>query len=95
MQIEIEQLTAARPIPDRLLDILESIPVSYVTVHYAFISPDDRPAIESFLDRGATMGRLRFIKSFNAGVIEGKSQHNDLYAIVKTEPNARSETALP
>ena len=86
LQIEIEQLTAARPIPDRLLDIFESIPVSYVTVHHAFLSPDDQEAIQRFLDRGVAAGRLRFIKSFDGDVSNGVRQHNDLYAVTKTEP---------
>jgi hypothetical protein len=90
LQIEIEQLTAARPIPDRLLDIFESIPVSYVTVHRAFLSPDDQRAIQGFLDRGVAAGRLRFIKSFDADVSDGVRQHNDLYAVTKTEPNVQS-----
>jgi hypothetical protein len=85
LQIEIEQLTAARPIPDRLLDIFESIPVSYVTVHHAFLSPDDQEAIQRFLDRGVAAGRLLFIKSFE-GVSNRVRQHNDLYAVTKTEP---------
>jgi len=86
LQIEIEQLTNARPIPDRLLDILESIPVSYVTVHQAFLSPDDQEAIQRFLDRGVASGRLRFIKSFDEDFSNGVRQHNDLYAVTRTEP---------
>ena len=86
LQIEIEQLTKARPIPDRLLDIFESIPVSYVTVHHAFLSPDDQEAIQRFLDRGVASGRLRFIKSFDEDFSNGVRQHNDLYAVTRTEP---------
>jgi len=86
LQIEIEQLTKARPIPDRLQDIFESIPVSYVTVHRAFLSPDDREAIQRFLDRGVAARRLRFIKSFDGDVSDGVRQHNDLYAVTRTEP---------
>lgn len=95
LQIEIEQLTAARPIPDRLLDIFEGIPVSYVTVHHAFLSPNDEEAIQSFLDRGVAAGRLRFIKNFEGDVSNGLRQHNDLYAVKKTEPNAQGEPMEP
>ena len=85
LQIEIEQLTAARPIPDRLLDIFESIPVSYVTVHHAFLSPDGQEAIQRFLDRGVAAGRLLFIKSFEEEASNGVRQHNDLYGVTKTD----------
>lgn len=87
LQLEIEQLTKARPIPDQLLDILERIPVSYVTVHHAFLSPGDQEALQRFLDRGVAMGRLRFVKSFDGDSGEDLRQHNDLYAVTKTEPN--------
>lgn len=86
LQLEIEELTKQRPIPDRLLDICESIPVSYVTVHHAFLSPGDQEAIQRFLDRGVALGRLRFIKSFDGDDSNGVRQHNDLYALTRTEP---------
>ena len=88
LQLQIEQLTLARPIPDQLLDIFESIPVSYVTVHRAFLSADDHEAMQRFLDRGVAAGRLRFIKSFDGEVWDGVTQHNDLYAV--TKPNFNS-----
>jgi hypothetical protein len=86
LQQEIERLIATPPISDQLLDILEAIPVSYVTVHNAFLSAYDRSAIESFMNRGLAMGRLRFINSY---------QTNDLYAVVRTEPAAKSEANTP
>ena len=86
LQIEIEHLTKERPIPDRLLDICESIPVSYVTVHRTLLAEDDQEALQRFLDRGVASGRLRFIKSFAEDVSDGVRQHNDLYAVTKTEP---------
>jgi hypothetical protein len=89
LQLEIEQLTLARPIPDQLLDIFERIPVSYVTVHHAFLSTDDEEATQRFLDRGVATGRLRLIKNFEADGIDGVRQHNDLYAVTKTEPKAQ------
>jgi hypothetical protein len=86
LQKEIQALTSTGPISDRVLDIFESIPVSYVTVHSAMLSPEERASIEEFLNRGVASGRLRFIKRFDAGVSEGMRQHNDLYAVTKTEP---------
>ena len=73
-----------------MLDIFENIPVSYVTIHYAFLSPDDREAIDSFLNRGVARGRLRFIASFDDRSSEGVRQHNDLYAVTRTEPDAQN-----
>jgi hypothetical protein len=90
---EIEQLTASQPIPDRLLDIFETIPVSYVTVHRPFLSPEGRAALEIFLIRGVATGRLRFIESFEASNREGAEHTNDLYAVIKTQPDAHSEVA--
>ena len=86
LQLEIEGLTKTRPIPDRLFDIIEEIPVSYVTVHRDFIGSDDLPWIEDFLTRGAGNGRFRFIKSFPSA--SNVNNRVDLYAVVKTEPNA-------
>ncbi len=88
LQNEIEQLTTIPVIPDRLLDIFESIPVSYITVHYAFLLPEERESFKSFLNRGIAMGRLRFIKSFDFKANDGIDQHTDLYVVTRTEPNA-------
>jgi hypothetical protein len=93
LQLEIEALTKSRPIPDRLFDIIEEIPVSYVTVHRDFIGSDDLPWIEDFLTRGLGNGRLRFIKSFPAATTEDPNQTVDLYAVVKIEPNVQAEAA--
>jgi hypothetical protein len=85
LQLEIQGLTQARPIPNSLFDIIEQIPVSYITVHREFIGADDLPWIEDFLARGVVAGRLRFIKSVpSASILD---QRVDLYAVVKIEPN--------
>jgi len=91
LQKDIEQLVANQPISDRLLDTLETIPVSYLTVHHALLSPEERDGIESFLERGVATGRLRLIKSFAAAPSEGPGERDDLYAVTKTEPKAQSE----
>jgi hypothetical protein len=93
LQKRIQELTSSTRIPDQVLDTFENIPVSYVTVHYAMLSPDERTNVEDFLSRGVASGRLRFIKSFDAGIVDGVSQHNDLYAVTRTEPNAQIPTS--
>jgi hypothetical protein len=83
---EIESLTLARPIPVRFIELLETIPASYLVVHNSLLSAEARPAIESFLARELATGRIRFIISF------GDTTTSDgLYAITKTEPGAKSE----
>jgi hypothetical protein len=91
LQKEIEELVANQPISDRLLDILETIPVSYITVHQGLLQPEERDGIRSFLERGVAAGRLRLIKSFVAFPSEGPGARDDLYTVTKTEPNAKSE----
>jgi len=86
LQIELQSITHEEEIPDRFLDLLESIPCSYLVVHNAFLEPSNRLAIESFLARGIALNRVRFVRSY-----EGE----DLYAITKTEPNVRSEGQPP
>ncbi len=92
---EIEALTTNPPIPERLLDLLETIPASYVTIHNAFMSPERRMETEDFLNRGINAGRLRFIRSFDGGMRSGLRLRNDLYAVVKTEPEALTEGPRP
>jgi len=86
IQIELQSLTHEEIIPDRFIDLLESIPCSYLVVHNAFLEPANRLAFESVLARGIALNRVRFIRSY-----EGE----DLYAILKTEPNAKSESQPP
>lgn len=92
---EIERLTTSQPIPDELLDLLETIPASYVVIHTSFMSPERSLEIESFLKRGMAEGRLRFIRSFDSGDRDGLRQREDLYTVVKTEPDSHTEGPLP
>lgn len=85
----IEELTRRRPIPDELLDLFESIPVSYVTVREAWLLPDERERFRAFFARGLASGRLRFEGRFDPRV------GTDLYAVVKTEPEAPAGLPLP
>jgi hypothetical protein len=93
--VEIEELTASQPIPDRLLDLLETIPASYVVIHNSFMSPERRLQLELFLRSGANAGRLRFVRSFDSGARNGLRRRDDLYAVVKTEPAAQTEGPPP
>jgi hypothetical protein len=93
--LEIQSLTSSPPIPDRLLDLFESIPASYLTIHNSLISYERRLALEDFLRHGVATGRLRFIRSFEGGRVGGLPERNDLYAVTKTEPDAHTEGPQP
>ncbi|HEU4597593.1 MAG TPA: hypothetical protein VFS10_20870 [Pyrinomonadaceae bacterium] len=84
---EIEALSRARPVPERFLELLERIPASYVVVHNSTLNPESRLALEAFLARSRASNRLRFIRSFG--------DRDDLYAVTKTEPNARALAPAP
>jgi hypothetical protein len=89
LEAKIESLTRMKPIPSSLLDLLESIPASYVVVHYDSLPAADRDAIEAMLANGRETGRLRFIKSYTDA---GRA---DLYALTKIEPQSESEEPTP
>ena len=84
---EINRLSAASPVTDELLELLERVPASYLVVHNASVLPWRRPDYETFLSRAVAAGRLRFVNRFD--------NRDDLYALVKTEPDARAEAPLP
>ena len=84
---KIEALTRAGAIPTELLDLLEAVPASYLVIENQSIVPERISDYEEFSARGMASGRLRFINRFGG--------HSDLYAVVKTEPGAESEAALP
>ncbi|MEP6911970.1 MAG: hypothetical protein ABI923_04400 [bacterium] len=86
MSREIQALTHEEVVPDRFLDLLESIPCSYLVMHNDFMGSANQLAMEAVLARGIAAGRLLFIKRYEAG---------DLYAVTKTEPNAKSEGQPP
>jgi hypothetical protein len=95
LERQIETLTMSQPIPDQFLDLLETIPASYLAIHSSFVSPERRVELESFLRRGVATRRLRFVKSFQDRLRSGILETNDLYAVVKTEPAAQSEGPQP
>jgi hypothetical protein len=83
----IEIATAAGPIPEKFMTFLEDVPASYLVIENNLIEPERRVDYETFLARAVATGRLRFVNRFDG--------RDDLYAIVKTEPQAKTEAALP
>ena len=90
----IEDATRQREIPDSLFGVLEQVPVSYLTVRYAYMTPALRLRFGQWLERGVNSGRLRFINHFPefTGVADVPSL---LYAVTKNEPAALSEATPP
>jgi hypothetical protein len=84
---QINKATREGPIPSSFQDLLERIPASYLVVHNERLAPERRADYETFLARGLSTGRLRFVNRFDGGA--------DLYAVTKTEPEARGEAPLP
>ncbi len=84
---EIQVTSETSPIPLKFLDLLEGIPASYLVIHNSDIAPERRADYDSFLARAVASRRLRFIRSFG--------DRDDLYAVVKTEPQAESEAPMP
>jgi hypothetical protein len=84
---QIEAATRAGAISYKFLDLLEKIPASYVVVENHLIAPGRRIDYETFLARAVLAGRLRFINRFDG--------RDDLYAVVKTEPEAKAEAPQP
>jgi hypothetical protein len=86
-EIQIEVATHAGPIPATFMKFLEDVPASYVVVENHLIAPERRIDYEAFLARAVNAGRLRFVNRFDG--------RDDLYAVVKTEPQAKTEAPLP
>lgn len=84
---QIEKMTAAGPVPSELMDLLERIPASYLVVANELIVPERKADFEVFVARAVASGRLRFINRFDG--------RDDLYAVVKSEPESKSEAPLP
>ena len=79
---QLERITKASPFEPGLMELVEEIPASYVTVHNDFIRAEKRPDYDRFLTDGVRSGRLRHIGRYGA---------SDLYAVVKTEPDAQPD----
>ena len=87
LEDRIEALTANGPIKPEFMDLIEAVPTSYLVIVNQSILPERRTDYEVFLVKGIASGRLRFINRFAPG--------DDLYAVVKNEPEAKSEASLP
>jgi hypothetical protein len=85
----IERKERETPIPGDLLDYLEEIPTSYLLVHDAWLFPGTRDVHRDWLARGMASGRLLFVKRFDGRM------RNELYAVVRNEPDARALERLP
>ena len=85
----VESMSQQRPVPAEFLDLLESIPASYLAVHYSHMTPEETAATDALLRQGLETGRLRFVRSYR------DRGRKDLYAITKTEPAAQSESLAP
>ena len=85
----IEEDTSRKPIPDDLIDELERIPASYVLVRDSWLDLETRPAYRDWVSRGMASGRLVFVKRFDPHL------RNDLFAVTKIEPGARTLARLP
>src|SRR6185295_3256104 len=84
---EIQHLSGETPIPRALMDAMEKVPTSYLVIHNSLIDPVRRPIYDDFVLTAMSEGRLRFIRRYGEG--------DDLYAVVKTEPQAKSEALSP
>ncbi len=84
---KIESMTTAGPIQSELMDLLETIPASYLVVCNQSITSQRAEDYQAFLVKSLKQGRLRFINRFDG--------RDDLYAVVKTEPGAQTEGPLP
>jgi hypothetical protein len=82
----IEGLIRTGAISDELMDLMESVPTSYLVVANQYIPPERITDYQMFMARQVAARRLRFINRFDG--------HDDLYAVVKTEPQAKSEAAM-
>jgi len=86
-EVQIESATQSGSIPAKFMDFLESVPTSYVVIENNLIAPERRVDYETFLAQAVIAGRLRFVNRFDG--------RDDLYAVVKTEPEARTEAPTP
>lgn len=86
-ETQIETAIASGPIPAGFMNFLEDVPTSYVVVENNLIEPQRRVDYQTFFVSAVMAGRLRFINRFD--------ERDDLYAVVKNEPQAKAEAPLP
>ncbi|HEX5708578.1 MAG TPA: hypothetical protein VFX96_14840, partial [Pyrinomonadaceae bacterium] len=83
----ISEYVRSGPIDPRLLDLMEELPASYLVVHTSEIPPERRADYEAFIAQAVWSRRLRYVRSYG--------ERDDLYAVVRTEPEAREEAPPP
>lgn len=86
----LERMSKSDPVPDRLFDLLEAIPASYLVVHHAALPVENVDAVRDFLRRGVGAGRLRLVGTYGEG-----AARDELYAVTRTEPEAAPEAPPP
>jgi hypothetical protein len=86
----VEEMSQSGPIPDRFLDLLEAIPVSYLVVHHAPLDHESDEAVTNFLNDAMAAGRLRLVEHFGAA-----GNADELFAVTKTEPDTGSAGVSP
>lgn len=84
---QIEWAIASGSIPAKFMTFLEEVPTSYLVIANNLIEPQRRIDYETFLARAVIAGRLRFVNRFDG--------RDDLYAVVKNEPQAKTEAPVP
>ncbi|MGH9927845.1 MAG: hypothetical protein ACREA9_01320, partial [Pyrinomonadaceae bacterium] len=86
-ETRIEEAIASGAIPATFMNFLEDVPTSYVVIANNLIEPERRIDYETFLASAVLAGRLRFINRFDG--------RDDLYAVVKNEPQTKAEAPPP
>lgn len=86
-ETEIEWAIASGAIAMKFMNFLEEVPTSYLVIENNLIAPERRIDYEAFLARAVLAGRLRFVNRFDG--------RDDLYAVVRNEPEAKTEALLP
>lgn len=79
---KIETLAQQRPVQPKLLDVLESVPTSYLVLDYSQMTLEEIEAIRPLTQYGLNSDRLRF-----RGRFEDRGT-KDLFAVTKVEPDA-------
>jgi hypothetical protein len=86
----VEEMSQSRPIPDRFLDLLEAIPVSYLVVHDSALDEQGKTAVRDFVRWGAANGRLRLVERFG-----DENNGDELYVVTRTEPQVTTKQLPP
>ncbi len=70
-----------------LLDALEAVPVSYVTMRQGLMTPEQRTTAAGLVEAGLASHRLLYVRRF--------LPDDELYAVVKIEPGAKQLEGAP